>query len=103
MNSIKTYFMIINCLIISKVASQETKKYNNNEKQVFIKSTILNENRQLLISLPKNYERNIHDCPVIFVMYAESISFTFSKDGKQVTLEQGGSKGLPRNKVELNN
>ena len=40
-------------------------------KSVRIFSEALNENRALMISLPQNYERNIHRYPIIFVLDAE--------------------------------
>lgn len=70
-----------------------------NDKSVFIQ-----ENNTLI-----NFIKNEFKAPLIYKgnnrfvleqMYAESISFTFSKDGKQVTLEQGGDIGMPRNKEE---
>ncbi|WP_347923954.1 serine hydrolase domain-containing protein [Pontimicrobium sp. SW4] len=68
-----------------------------NDKSVFIQ-----ENNTLI-----NFIKNEFKAPLIYKgenrfvleqMYAESISFIFSEDGKQVTLEQGGDKGSPRNK-----
>ncbi len=66
-----------------------------NDKSVFIQ-----ENNALI-----NFIKNEFKAPLIYKgenrfvleqMYAESISFIFSDDGKQVTLEQGGDKGSPR-------
>jgi enterochelin esterase-like enzyme len=71
MKYIKTYFLLINCLIISNVNAQVTETDYTKGKQLFIKSVILNEDRQLLVSLPVNYDRNIHNYPVIYVMAAE--------------------------------
>ena len=68
-----------------------------NDKSVFIqkKNVLVNfiksEFKELLV-----YKGNNRF--VLEQMYAESISFTFSEDGKQVTLEQGTDKGAPRNK-----
>jgi D-alanyl-D-alanine carboxypeptidase len=70
-----------------------------NDKSVFIQ-----ENNTLI-----NFINNEFKAPLIYKgenrfvleqMYAESISFTFSADGKEVTLEQGGDKGTPRIKKE---
>ncbi|WP_347923947.1 hypothetical protein [Pontimicrobium sp. SW4] len=71
MKYIKAYLLLINCLIISNAAAQVTETNYTIGKQLFIKSEVLNEDRQLLVSLPVNYDRNIHDYPVIYVMDAE--------------------------------
>lgn len=71
MKHLKLYLLLINYLAISNTIAQVSEKDYTIGKQLFIKSEILNEDRQLLISLPKNYNRNIHDYPVIYVMDAE--------------------------------
>lgn len=71
MKYIKTCLLLLNYLIISNATAQVTEADYIKGKQLFIKSEILNEERQLLISLPVNYDRNIHDYPVIYVMDAE--------------------------------
>lgn len=71
MKHLKLYLLLINCLAISNTIAQVSEKDYTIGKQLFIKSEILNEGRQLLISLPKNYNRNIHDYPVIYIMDAE--------------------------------
>lgn len=54
-----------------------TKKGNDSGKKIVIGETLslfsetLNENRDIFISLPSNYERNIHAYPVIIVFDAE--------------------------------
>lgn len=71
MKYIKTYLLLLNYLILSNAIAQVKETDYSIGKQLFIKSEILNENRKLLISLPKNYNRNIHDYPVIYVMDGE--------------------------------
>ncbi len=71
MKPIKLYWVLINCLIISNGLAQVIETDYTTGKQLIIKSKVLNEDRQLLISLPANYDRNIHDYPVIYVMDAE--------------------------------
>ncbi|MEM1258608.1 MAG: hypothetical protein AAGH81_08770 [Bacteroidota bacterium] len=34
-------------------------------------SNILKERREFYVSLPSNYDKSVHDCPVIYVMDAE--------------------------------
>ncbi len=71
MKHIKICLLLINYLVISNAIAQISEIDYTIGKQLFIKSEILNEDRKVLISLPKNYDRNIHDYPVIYVMDAE--------------------------------
>ena len=71
MKHLKLCLLLINFLCICNIMAQVTETDYIKGKQLFIKSAILNEDRQLLISLPVNYDRNIHDYPVIYVMDAE--------------------------------
>jgi len=54
----------------SDKSEQPSDKIVIGERFSFFSNT-LNEDRELLISLPSNYDRNIHDYPVITVMDAE--------------------------------
>ena len=48
-----------------------------------IQSKILGENREIYVSLPPNYNQNVHDYPVIFVLDAE---FMFDVTRSMTTL-----------------
>jgi len=71
MKKIKIYLLLVQYLFISNLMAQVIETDYKIGKQYFIKSEILNEERELLISLPVNYDRNVHDYPVIYVMDAE--------------------------------
>jgi predicted alpha/beta superfamily hydrolase len=42
-----------------------------NVKSIQIKSSILNESREIYISLPPNYNQNVHDYPIILILDGE--------------------------------
>jgi len=72
---------IFQCLFfltfLSCQPSSVTKNEHNSDKEIVVGeiltvfSETLNENREIFISLPSNYERNIHAYPVIIVFDAE--------------------------------
>ena len=71
MKHVKLYLLAM-CSLFAKIAmAQETAKDYITGKQVFMKSEVLNEDRKLLVSLPSNYDKSVHDYPVIYVMDAE--------------------------------
>lgn len=78
----KTYlyihFSLILFLVVQAVTAQNSIHKRATDINVFIKSKILKEERQLLISLPDNYQRGVHKYPVIYVMDAEFL-FDFTQ------------------------
>ncbi|TJY35931.1 alpha/beta hydrolase [Pontimicrobium aquaticum] len=71
MKNIKLYWILIYYLLTGNSMAQVADTDYVIGKQLFIKSAVLNEDRQLLISLPKNYDNSVHDYPVIYVLDAE--------------------------------
>jgi len=73
----KRNFCLLLILIIFSCKSNSTDKIQNTNDKIIIgerlqySSKILNEEREIFISLPQNYDRNIHKYPVIIVMDGE--------------------------------
>lgn len=66
-------FLLILCSCQSKLTNkgQDFKDKIVIGENFSISSKILNENRDVFISLPSNYNRNIHSYPIVIVMDAE--------------------------------
>jgi len=72
LNKIHATFLLLSfCTVIAQESNNIRIIDRNVGQTITLHSSILNEERELNISLPINYDRNIHDYPVIYVMDAE--------------------------------
>ena len=73
----RTIFCLLSILLFFSCQSNSTDKFKNANDNIVIgkrhlyNSKILNEEREILISLPQNYIRNVHKYPVIIAMDGE--------------------------------
>jgi len=69
--SLLVIFIFFSCQSSTKDNTQNSKDKIVIGERCSLTSTILNEDRDVFVSLPLNYERNTHNYPVIIVMDAE--------------------------------